>query len=75
MSQWSQIEWLVNGEGEITIGRVGRIRCAAVASDGHNALAMLVRHPGESLDGLLTRLDEAIRLAVEEDVYTDEING
>jgi hypothetical protein len=74
-NQWSQIEWLVDGEGEITIGRVGRIRCAAVASDGHNALAMLVRRPRESLPDLLARLDEAIRLAVEEDEYTDEING
>ena len=74
LDQWSQIEWLVDGEGEITIGRVGRIRCAAVASDGHNALAMLVRRPGESLHDLLVRLDEAIRLAVEEDEYTDEIN-
>lgn len=75
MSQWSQIEWLVDGEGEITIGRVGKVRCAAVASDGHNALAMLVRQPQESLERLLTKLDEAIRLAVEEDTYTDEING
>jgi hypothetical protein len=75
VNQWSQIEWLIDGEGEITIGRVGRIRCAAVASDGHNALAMLVRQPRESLEGLLTRLDEAIRLAVEEDTYTDEINA
>ena len=74
-NQWSQIEWLVDGEGEITIGRVGRIRCAAVASDGHNALAMLVRRPDESLHDLLARLDEAIRLAVEEDEYTDEVNG
>jgi hypothetical protein len=75
VKQWSQIEWLVDGAGEITIGRFGRIRCAAVASDGHDALAMLVRRPGESLEDLLARLDEAIRLAVEEDTYTDEING
>jgi hypothetical protein len=74
VDQWSQIEWLVDGEGEITIGRAGRIRCAAIASDGHNALAMLVRRPQESLEDLLARLDEAIRLAVEEDTYTDEIN-
>jgi hypothetical protein len=74
-SRWAQIEWLVDGEGEITLGRVGRVRCAAVAADGHNALAMLVRRPGESLEDLLARLDEAIRLAVDEDTYTDEING
>ena len=51
--QWSQIDWLVDGEGEITIGPIGSIRCAAVASDGHNALAMLVRRPQESLHDLL----------------------
>jgi hypothetical protein len=75
LNQWSQVEWLVDGEGKITIGRVGSIRCAAVASDGHGALAMLVRRPEESLHDLLARLDEAIRLAVEEDEYTDEVNG
>jgi hypothetical protein len=75
MSQWSQIEWLVDGEGEITIGRVGAIRCAAVASDGHDALAMLVRRRGESLQDLLTKPEDAIRLAAEEDTYTDEINA
>ena len=74
-SRWSQIEWLVEGEGEITIGRMGRIRCAAVAANGHDALAMLVPRPEESLEDLLARLDEAIRLAVDEDTYIDEING
>jgi hypothetical protein len=72
--RWENIESLVNGEGDITIGRVGRIRCAATAADRHNALAMLVRRPNESLEDLLSRLDEAIRLADEEGVYTDEIN-
>lgn len=74
-NRWSNIDWLVNGEGDITIGRVGRVRCAATAADGHNALAMLVRRPRESLDDLLTRLDEAIRAAMEDDTSIDEING
>ena len=75
MERWSQIEWLADGEGEIRIGRMGEIPCAAMAADGPNALAMLIRRRGESLEDLLTRLDDAIRLAVEEDTYTDEING
>ena len=54
---------------------MGDIPCASVASDAHNALAMLVRRPEESLHDLLARLDETIRLAMEEDEYTDEING
>ena len=73
--RWQNIDWLVRGEGEITIGRVGPIRCAAIAADGHNALAMLVRRPHESLEELLVRLDEAVRGAIEDEVYTDEINA
>lgn len=73
-SPWPDLEWLVDGEGEITIGRLGDIRCAAVAADGHHPLAMLVRRPGESLHDLLTRLDRAIRDAAEGDDFIDEIN-
>ena len=68
------IDWLVQGEGDITIGRLGPIRCVATAADGHNALAMLVRRPHESLEELLTRLDDAIRSAIEDESYIDEIN-
>jgi hypothetical protein len=73
--RWENIEDLISGEGDITIGRVGPIRCAATAADRHNALAMLVRRPREPLENLLTRLDEAIRVAIEDGVHTDEING
>jgi hypothetical protein len=73
-SRWEHLDFLVNGEGDVTLGRVGPIRCVAAASDRHNALAMLVRRRGESLEELLTRLDEAVRLAVEEDVFSDEVN-
>ena len=66
---------LLNGEGSVTLGAIGPVGCAAVASDGNNCLAMLVRYAGESLEDLLTRLDEAIRAAVEDEVFTDEING
>jgi len=73
--RWESIEHLINGEGDITIGRVGPIRCAATAADRHNALAMLVRRPRESLEDLLTRLNEAIRATIEDGAHTDEING
>jgi hypothetical protein len=72
--RWQHIDWLIAGNGEVTLGRVGPIRCAATAADGHDSLAMLVRKPHEQLEDLLTRLDEAIRLATEEDIFTDEIN-
>jgi hypothetical protein len=55
-------------DGEITVG------CVAVATDGHNTLAMLKRRPDETLAQLLTRLDQAIERAWTEEIYTDEIN-
>ena len=48
--------------------------CVAIATDGHNTLAMLKRREGETLAQLLTRLDLAIGKAFTEDVFTDEIN-
>jgi hypothetical protein len=75
VGRWPNIDQLIRGNGDITIGRIGPIRCAATAADGHNALAMLVRRPRESFEDLLTRLDEAIRRAFVEDEYTDEINA
>ncbi len=69
------IDFLVRGNGDITIGRIGPIRCAAVAADGDQQLAALVRRPRESLTDLLARLDAAIQKAWEDDVFLDEING
>jgi hypothetical protein len=74
-TKWPHIDELVRYDGDIVIGRLSRIGCVATAADGHNALAMLVRRSGESLEDLLTRLDEAIRKASEEAVYTDEVNS
>ena len=74
-ARWPNIDTLVKGSGDVTIGRVGPIRCAAVASDGDQMLAALVRRPKESLEELLARLDAAIGDAWENDVFADEING
>ena len=60
--------------GEITIGVLSPVGCVAIATDGHNTLAMLKRRRGETLAQLLARLDQAIDKALTEDVYTDEIN-
>jgi hypothetical protein len=68
------IELLIDGDGDITIGRVGPIRCAATAADEDQCLAMLVRRPGESLAELLQRLDAAIEDAYENGVHIDEVN-
>ena len=69
------IELLIDGSGESTIGRVGPVSCAATASDEDQCLAMLVRRPEESFEDLLTRLDRAIADAVEDQIFVDEING
>lgn len=61
-------------DGEITVGVLNPVGCVAVATDGHNSLAMLKRRPAETLAQLLTRLDQAIERAWTEDIYTDEIN-
>lgn len=66
--------FVMGGDGQISIGALRPIACAAVASDHHRMLAALVRRPGETLPQLLERLDRAVRLAVENDVLTDEIN-
>jgi len=68
------VEFLIDGNGDITIGRVASIRCAATAANEDQQLAALVRRKGESLDELLQRLDAAIEQALEENVYLDEIN-
>jgi hypothetical protein len=68
------IEQLVDGEGQITIGAIHPLRCVAIANDRHNSLAMLVRRDGETLTQLLIRLDAAIAKAYNEATFTDEVN-
>ena len=68
------IEALIDDGGDITLGAIHSIACAATASDGHNALAMLVRRDGETLNALLKRLDRAIAMYYADDEVTDEIN-
>ena len=74
-STLANIEFLIDGNGEITVGAVGPVRCAATAADEDQCLAMLVRRPGESLMDLLQRLDAAIGDAYENNVYIDEVNA
>ena len=68
------IEFLIDGNGEVSLGRMGPARCAATASDRDQCLAMLVRRPGESLPELLQRLDMAIEDAYERGIFADEVN-
>lgn len=71
---FENIESLIDGNGEITIGAVASIPCAATAADEDQCLAMLVRRPHESLLELLQRLDAAIADAYDNEVFIDEVN-
>ena len=72
--KFKNIEMLIDGSGEITIGKVGQTPCAT-APDDHQCLAMLARRADETLEALLRRLDSAIADAIEEQIFVDEING
>ncbi|HWH39369.1 MAG TPA: hypothetical protein VNU21_05985 [Usitatibacter sp.] len=66
--------FLETDDPQISIGVIGPIQCAVVSADPHNMLAALVRRPGETLQQLLERLDAAVLLAMEQDIFTDDIN-
>ena len=72
---WENIEFLITNNGQINIGDLAPVGCVAVANDEHNTLAMLRRRSQEPLSDLLTRLDQAILMALEYDQFTDEVNG
>lgn len=65
----------VQDGGEITLGKLHAIDCAATATDGHNAVVMLVRHNGETLGALLKRLDRAVAAYYDDGKTVDEVNG
>lgn len=69
------IEALIDDGGDITLGAIYPIECAATAADGHNCMAMLVRREGETLNALLKRLDKAIAQFYDNGETVDEING
>lgn len=74
MDEFENISRLVMNGGDVTLGRAGPVACAVTASDEDQCLVMLVRRPDESLSELLGRLDAAIYNALENQVFTDEIN-
>ena len=70
----SNIADLIDQGGQISIGGIGPIKCAAVASDEEQCYAMLQRRPGETLQQLLERFDSAIDTAITTEEMIDEIN-
>ena len=69
------IQTLIDDGGSITVEHLHGIGCAATAADHHNAVAMLVKREGETLNALLRRLNQAIGRYYADDTVIDEING
>ena len=70
----ANIAELIDDGGQISIGQLHPIPCAAVANDDDECYAMLRRRPGETLHQLLHRLDAAIATARDSGIHIDEIN-
>jgi hypothetical protein len=66
---------LLEKAGHITVGRIAPIDGVAVAADEYMLLATLVHRPGEPVDALLQRLDDAIGQALHHGIRTNEIEG
>ena len=69
------IEAIVTGGGDITLGAAAGIECVATACDEAQCLAMLVKRDEETLGQLLQRLDRAIEEAQDNACMIDEVNA
>ena len=68
------IEALIADGGDITIGAIYPIECAATVADSHNTVAVLVRRENETPNALLKRLDKAIGKFYANNEIVDEVN-
>src|SRR5436309_12490650 len=73
--RWKNLDFLIRGNGDVTLGRVGPVHCAATAADGDQMLVALVRRPRESFEEFLDRFVAALMKRLGEYVFVDEING
>jgi hypothetical protein len=73
-AQWAHIDALMKSGGQITLGRMAPLDGVAVAGDDRNLYAALRRRPDETLTALLQRLNDAIGLAQNKGVRTNEID-
>lgn len=74
-SSWPTLQAFIDNDGQLTLGRIGPVACAAVAAQDDQMLVALVRHDNESLPELLARLEDALTDALDNEIYIDEING
>ena len=68
-------KFLVDGNGEITIGAIASILCAATAADGEQGLAMRVRRDSETFAQLLVRRNRANAIAADDEAFIDAIKN
>jgi hypothetical protein len=64
----ASIAELIDTGGQITVGRLDPIACAAIANTGYSCLAMLKDRPGESLHDLRVQARRRHRHGLEERV-------
>ena len=74
-SEWPHLEDLITHGGQVTIGKIHPIECAAIAGNGKKMLAALQRRNGERLAELLQRLEQAVKEAQSSTRVTNEIHG
>jgi hypothetical protein len=69
------LEWFVlSSGGQVTLGAIPPIGCAAIAHDGQHTRVALKRQNSENLMRLLLRFDEALVRALDHNAVVDEIN-
>ena len=71
---WPTLQEFIDYGGQLKIGRFHPVRCIAVAANEDGTCATLVRRDGESLVELLHRLDQAIDKALNEEIFTNELD-
>ena len=72
--RWPNLQELIDCDGDITIGYVAPVGGVASATEGKQVYAMLRIAGGELLPDILDRLDAAVSKAIEDEIFTDEIN-
>lgn len=75
LSPWPHLEELITQGGQITLGRMEPVDCAAIAGHGRKMLAALMRRDDESMERLLQRLEQAVKEAQTNARITNEIKG
>ena len=72
--RWPNLQNLIDCDGEITVRYRASVGRVAAAMQERQVYAMLRIDEGELLPDILDRLDAAVAKAVEDEIYTDEIN-